>query len=126
MPIGSELVAALKQFSALEVEIVELGGRVDPDNAREFVRMRRDLVMNFAHVGKAMDEDPWLAANPDVLSRGRRFFAEFRTANSLNQANWPVVRAKDDAAAYAKAAAPVGEKSRAFWQWVESDLGFRR
>jgi hypothetical protein len=105
---------------------VLLGQRVQAETAVEFVRMRRQLVIGFADVGSALDTDAWLAAHPDVLRRGRQVFAAFRAQNSINQANWPVVRARDDPAGYQVAARPVGEKSREFWLWVETELGFKR
>ncbi|MBO9575059.1 MAG: hypothetical protein J7494_04935 [Sphingobium sp.] len=126
MAIGAELTQALRTFAAQEKEIVELGRRVDPTNAMDFVRMRRRLVMGFADLNAALDKDPWLSSKPDALFEGRQLFSAFRAANSINQANWPVVMARDDPKGYGVAAAPVGEKSRAFWQWVERELGFKR
>lgn len=126
MAIGAELAQALRNFANQEQEIVQLGQRVDPDNALEFVRMRRGLVMRFADVGAAMEKDAWLNAQPEILHEGRQLFSAFRAANSINQANWPVVTARDDPQGYQVAARPVGEKSRAFWAWVERDLGFKK
>jgi hypothetical protein len=127
MPIGAELAQALRNFAKQEGEIVRLGQRVDPENALEFVRMRRSLVMCFAEVGAAMEKDTWLGAQPpEIIQRGRQLFSAFRAANSINQANWPVVKARDDPQGYQVGARPVGEKSRAFWGWVEKDLGFKK
>jgi hypothetical protein len=61
-----------------------------------------------------------------LLHEGRKHFSAFRAANSINQANWPVVMARDNPQGYAGASKPVGEKSRAFWGWVEKELGFKR
>jgi hypothetical protein len=126
MAIGAELAQALRNFANQERDIVQLGQRVDPDNALEFVRMRRQLVMCFAEVGAAMEKDAWLGTQPDIIQEGRQLFSAFRAANSINQANWPVVKARDDPQGYQVAARPVGEKSRAFWAWVERALGFRK
>jgi hypothetical protein len=126
MTIGAELAQALRNFATLEQQIVTLGQRVDPDNALDFVRMRRQLVMGFADINAALDKDPWLSSRPETLHRGRQLFSAFRAANSINQANWPVVKARDDPKGYQVAATLVGEKSRAFWRWVEGELGFRR
>jgi hypothetical protein len=126
MGISAELAQALRAFSAVERDIVSLGKRVDPATAVDFVRMRRQLVIGFAEVGSALDKDAWLAAQPDVLQRGRQLFSAFRAQNSINQANWPVVRARDDPDGYQVAARPVGEKSRDFWRWVETELGHKR
>jgi hypothetical protein len=126
MAIGAELTQALRTFAAQEKEIVGLGQKVDPENAIDFVRMRRRLVMGFADLNVALDKDPWLSAQPELLHEGRKHFSAFRAANSLNQANWPVVMARDNPEGYAGASRPVGEKSRAFWAWVEKELGFKR
>jgi hypothetical protein len=126
MAIGAELAQALRNFANQERDIVQLGQRVDPDNALEFVRMRRQLVMCFADVGAAMEKDAWLTAQPEIMQEGRQLFSAFRAANSINQANWPVVKARDDPKGYGVAARPVGEKSRAFWAWAERALGFRK
>ena len=126
MAIGVELTQALRKFANQERDIVQLGQRVEPANALEFVRMRRGLVMCFADVGAAMEKDAWLGTQPEVVHEGRQLFSAFRAANSINQANWPVVMARDDPQGYQVAARPVGDKSRAFWAWVERDLGFKK
>jgi hypothetical protein len=126
MPTGNELDQALRSFAEVERGIVQLDTRADATNALAFVNMRRDLVMEFAKVGKALEQEPWLVANPDKMTQVTRLFAAFRTQNALNQADWPVIRVRDDPAAYAGASRPVGERSAAFWQWVEQELGFRR
>ncbi len=126
MAIGAELTQALRTFAAQEQAIVDLGRRVEPANAMDFVRMRRRLVMGFADLGAALDKDAWLAEQPEVYRQGRQLFSAFRAANSINQANWPVVMARDDPKGYEVAARPVAEKSRAFWTWAQQELGFRR
>jgi hypothetical protein len=55
MAIGAELTQALRTFAAQEREIVGLGQKVDPENAMDFVRMRRRLVMGFADLNVALD-----------------------------------------------------------------------
>jgi hypothetical protein len=126
MAIGAELARALQSFAAQEQEIVDIGGKVDPATALDFVRMRRRLVMCFAALNAAIDEDQWVTSDAQLHQKGRQLFSAFRAANSINQANWPVVEARDDPKGYADAARPVAEKSRAFWQWAEQELGFER
>lgn len=126
MQIGAALVEALKGFSLVERQIVMIGQKVDDSCALEFVRLRRQLVMSFATLGNALENDPWLKDKPDLLQQGLRLFSAFRAQNSINQANWPVVRAKDNLADYQVAARPVGVSSRDFWQWVDRELGYRR
>ncbi|MBT2186988.1 hypothetical protein [Sphingobium nicotianae] len=126
MPIGSELQGALRSFVAVEREIVALGERADPTKAAEFVNMRRDLVMEFAKLGMALSNDPYLVANPDQMTQVTRLFSAFRAANSINQADWPAIRVRDNPEGYKDACRPVAERSGAFWQWVERELGHRR
>lgn len=126
MSIGTALVDALSRFAALERELVALGQRADASTAIEFVRMRRQLVMEFAQVGAALEKDPWLSANSHLMQQAQRLLSAFRAQNTINQANWPVVRVRDNLADYQIAARPVGERSRDFWDWIEFELGFKR
>ena len=126
MPIGRELQDALQSFTAVERDIVTLGQRADPARAAEFVNMRRDLVMAFAKVGTALGGDPFLVANPEKMTQVTRLFAAFRTANSINQADWPAIRVRDNPLDYKQASKPVGLRSQAFWQWIEQELGYKR
>lgn len=126
MAIGAELEDALRSFATAERDIVSAGQLKDGDNAMELVRVRRDLVLQFAKVGNALEQDPHLKAYPDKLTEGTRLFAAFRSANSINQANWPAIRVRDEREAYRSASQPVIERSRAFWAWVDQELGFRR
>jgi hypothetical protein len=126
MAIGAELEDALRSFAIAERDIVSAGQLKNGDNAMELVRVRRDLVLQFAKVGNALEQDPHLKAHPDKLTEGTRLFAAFRSANSINQANWPAIRVRDEREAYRSASQPVIERSRAFWAWVDQELGFRR
>jgi len=126
MPVGNELMEALQSFADVERTIVSIGEVAGHDNASAFVNARRDLVMAFAQLGTALSRDPFLSANPDKMTEGTRLFSAFRAQNSINQADWPVIRARDHAAEYRVASQPVVERSRAFWQWIERETGFRR
>ena len=125
MPIGTALHSALESFAAVERSIVDIARHIDGSNAVDFVRLRKQLVMEFASVGSAIEKDPWLSSNPDMLQQATRLLSAFRSQNSINQANWPVVRVKDNLAEYQIAARPVAERSGAFWQWCERELGFK-
>lgn len=124
--IGGELIEALSAFAALERTIVDLDNRADASLAVEFVRMRRDLVLEFTKLGRALEQDHWLTSQPELFQQTMRLFSAFRTQNTINQADWPVVRVKDHLPDYRVAAGPVAERSRAFWQWIEQELGFKR
>lgn len=126
MPVGAKLLNALRSFATVEREIVSLGERTDASNAQDFVRLRRDLVLEFAKLSAALESDPHLIAHPDKLSQATRLFAAFRTANSINQADWPAIRVRDNVESYRTAAQPVGERSHAFWSWIEQEFGFKR
>ena len=126
MPIGSELQGALRSFVVVERGIVALGERADSNNAAEFVTLRRDLVLEFAKVSSALNSDPHLASNPEMMTQGTRLFSAFRTVNSINQADWPAIRVRDDPEAYRVAVRLVAERSQAFWAWIEQEFGFRR
>lgn len=126
MAIGAELEDALRSFATAERDIVAVGQLKDGDNAMELVRVRRDLVLQFAKLGNALAQDPLLTSNPEKMTEGTRLFAAFRSANSINQANWPAIRVRDEREAYRSASQPVVERSRAFWAWVDRELGFRR
>jgi hypothetical protein len=126
MAMSAELEGALRSFATAERDIVAAGQRKDGDNAMELVRLRRDLVLQFAKLGNALEQDPHLKANPDKMTEGTRLFAAFRSANSINQANWPAIRVRDEREAYRSASLPVVERSRAFWAWVDRELGYRR
>lgn len=126
MPIGSELTSALQEFAGVERAIVALGRGNAASNALELVRVRRDLVLQFAKLGSALERDPHLKDNPDQMTQATRLFAAFRSANSINQANWPAIRVRDNLEEYLGASLPVADASRAFWTWVDQHLGFRR
>ncbi|MBN8829855.1 MAG: hypothetical protein J0G94_04315 [Sphingomonadales bacterium] len=128
MGAGKELLEALRSFAEVERKIVLLGERPEVDNAHAsaMVNARRELVMAFAKLGTALDTDPHLTAHPDKMTQGTRLFSAFRAQNAINQADWPAIRVRDDPAQYRVAAQSVVDRSRAFWQWVERELGFRR
>jgi hypothetical protein len=126
MSIGPALVDALKIFAAIEDDLIALGKRADATTATEFVRMRRQLVMGFAEVSAALEKDAWLGEQSHLMTQAQRLLAAFRSQNAINQANWPVVRVRDNLAEYQIAARPVGERSRDFWDWLAFELGFSR
>jgi hypothetical protein len=128
MAAGNELLEALRSFAEIERRIVTLGERPNVDNAHAnaMVSARRELVMAFAKLGTELERDPNLTAHPDMMTEGTRLFSAFRAQNSINQADWPAIRVRDDPAQYRIASQSVVERSRAFWQWAERELGFRR
>jgi hypothetical protein len=126
MSAGPELVGALRAFDAVERRIVALGEQAETCDSFEFVNLRRDLVLQFASLAAAIERDPHLMANPALKTQATRLLAAFRTQNAVNQADWPVIRVRDDPEHYKVAARPVAERSRDFWTWVGQQLGFNR
>jgi hypothetical protein len=126
MQIGPELNRALREFATVERNILAAANQASGYDAGALVRARKDLVLAFATLGRALEHDPKLASTREQLSEATRRFAAFRTQNSINQADWPAIRARDNLAAYRQSSSLVAEKSRAFWQWVERETDFRK
>ncbi|MBN8818301.1 MAG: hypothetical protein J0I80_06230 [Sphingomonas sp.] len=126
MPIGAELDAALRAFAQTEREIVTLGERLTPETTTDFALLRRDLALCFARVGAALEADPFLKADAALLTQATRLLSAFRTQNAINQADWPVIRVRDDMAGYRQAVKTLVERSGDFWHWVAQRLGFDR
>lgn len=122
MAIGSQLKDALHSFAAVEAQIVAHGAPTTAAQSFELVQLRRDLVMEFATLRTAIEAEPSLAASRDRLTQATRLLAAFRTSNAINQADWPVVRVREDANGYNEAVQRVVRASRAFWDWAERTL----
>lgn len=124
MTIGSRLKDALHSFAAVEAQIVSHGTPTSPAQSLELVQLRRDLIMEFATLSAAIEAEPILAASRKMLTEATRLLAAFRTSNAINQADWPVVRLREDAAGYSIAVQGVVKTSRAFWDWAEQNLAY--
>jgi len=123
MNAGTALAEALRSFAAVEHEIVahdRLGEDGDP---ADLVRLRRELVMQFAAIAPALEADAALRADPARLAQATRLLSAFRSQNAINQADWPAIRVRDDRASYRASAQRVADRSRAFWQWIGDELG---
>ncbi len=126
MPISAELKAALRSFSHLEQQVVQVSSHVDTSNATTLVRLRRDLVHEFAALSHALEHDHHLRSNPEKFTEATRLLSAFRTQNSVNQADWPVILVRDNPSGYRASVGTVAGRSHAFWHWVEKELRFRR
>jgi hypothetical protein len=124
--LAGKLSGALQSFASTEAQIVKLGTLADPQMANELVQLRRELVQDFANVSAALEADPRLAGDHERTSRAMRLLAAFRTRNAINQADWPVIRVRDHPEEYRNSIGHVAEASRAFWGWIETELGFRK
>jgi len=126
MPIGADLTSALRSFAAIEDDIITFGQTIDASKAAAFVQRRREMAHAFAMLRNALEQEPWLIDRPDLMTEALRRLSAFRAANSINQAEWPAIRVRDDPAAFRVAAQSVVVPSRAFWRWTEEALGHMR
>ena len=126
MLIGSKLKSALESFAQAEAQIVLRGVPVTAAESLELVQLRRQLITEFATLSAAIEAEPNLIRSPAMLTDATRLLAAFRTANSVNQAEWPVVRVREDAAGYHIAVQRVVIASDAFWSWAAQTLNFDR
>jgi hypothetical protein len=117
---SDRLTAALKTFAEAERGIVDFGRVGDSGRALELVRMRKQMVIEFAALGAALEEDGYLERHPDVKTDVLRLFAAFRTANAINTAEWPAIRVRDDVTQFQAAAQNVARASQAFWARIRS------
>jgi|GEM_PF-966231 len=123
--LTAALTQALRSFAAVEREIVRLGALGDASKAHQFLQLRRQLVDAFAHARMALEAEPRLIESPTLMSEAMRQLAAFRTANAINQADWPVIRVRDEPQQYKIASQSVARASQDFWNWVDRGLGFR-
>lgn len=119
---SDRLARALKAFAETERGIIEFGRVGDTSRALELVRMRKQMVIEFAALGTALEQDPYLVEHPDVKTEILRLFSAFRTANAINTAEWPAIRVRDDVDQFKVAAQGVGRASQAFWSRIKSEL----
>lgn len=123
--LSADLSDALRAFAETEDEIVHLGVVADSARMHELLALRRLFVEQFGVVNAALQKEPRLVQNADLMTQAMRLLAAFRSRNAINQADWPVIRVRDDPIAYREASQHVKEASRIFWQWTEDALGIR-
>jgi len=119
---SERLAQALRSFAQVERGIIEFGLVGDSGRALELVRMRKQMVTEFATLGSALEGEPYLNERPDMKTEILRLFAAFRTANAINTAEWPAIRVRDDVGQFKIAAQGVGKVSQAFWSKVKAEL----
>ncbi|MCW2337968.1 hypothetical protein M2337_002201 [Sphingobium sp. B2D3A] len=124
--LSSDLAELLRAFSATETEIVQLGTIAQAARMHELLQLRRQFVEQFGLVSAALQREPILLASPALMTQAMRLLAAFRSRNAINQADWPVIRVRDDPIAYREASQHVKDASRDFWDWIETAVGFRR
>ena len=119
---GNRLARALASFAETERGIVQFGLAGDTERAVELIRLRKQMVTDFAALGQALEAERHLAEDPTKKTEILRLFAAFRTTNALNTAEWPAIRVRDDVASFRVAAKSVGLSTLAFWDKVRSEL----
>lgn len=126
MPIGADLANALRSFAAIENDIITFGQTMDASKASAFVERRREMAHEFAVLRNALEQEPLLIDDPERMTEALRLLSAFRASNSINQAEWPAIRVRDDPAAFRIAAQAVATCARDFWRWMERELGHIR
>jgi len=126
MPISADLANALRSFAAIENDIIAFGKTMDAAKASAFVQRRREMAHEFAVLRNALEQEPWLIERPELMTEALRRLSAFRASNSINQAEWPAIRVRDDPAAFRIAAQSVAGAAREFWRWVERELDHMR
>jgi len=119
---SERLDEAMKAFARVERGIVEFGMAGDTQHAVELIRLRKQMITEFAALSAALEADPFLAERREAKTDLLRLFSAFRTANALNTAEWPAIRVRDDVPSFRAAATSVGHASRAFWRRIEQEL----
>jgi len=126
LPIGTDLANALRSFAAIEQDIITFGQTMDAGKASAFVHRRRDMAHEFAVLRNALEREPLLIAQPELMTQALRLLAAFRARNAINQAEWPAIRVRDEPAPFRIAAQSVAAAARDFWRWIEQTLAYRR
>jgi hypothetical protein len=116
---SERLVQSLKSFAQTEREIVEFGRVGDASKALDLVRLRKQLIAEFATLGTALETEPDLAQDANAKTEILRLFSAFRAANSINTAEWPVIRVRDHLTEYRSAVQNVGQAAQAFWHRIK-------
>jgi len=98
---------------------------MDADKASAFVQRRRDMAHEFAVLRNALEGEPFLIARPELMTEALCLLSAFRACNSINQAEWPAIRVRDDPARFRIAAQSVAAAARDFWRWAEQTLAYR-
>jgi hypothetical protein len=124
-PIGADLTRALRSFATVEQDIVTFGQTMDAGKASAFVHRRRDMAHEFAVLRNALEQEPLLIAQPELMTQALRLLSAFRARNSINQAEWPAIRVRDEPARFRIAARSVSAAARDFWRWIDQTLGYR-
>ena len=115
------LTRELDVLEAVQVKLAGIADRTDEDRRHDLIRLRRELALQIAEVGKAA-EPIFGAADPSLARDYRNHFSRMRSATALHQANWPAVRLDVEMEPYQASALEVNEANRSFLAWVRGAL----
>ena len=116
-----ELSRELDALEAVQAALASIANRNDDGRKRDLIRLRRDLSLQIAKVGKAA-EPIFGAADHPLNQDYRNRFSRMRSAAAIHQADWPAVRLGEDVERYQASARGVREANKAFVAWVRTAL----
>lgn len=121
MPDFTPLSRELTALEAIQAELASIADRTDDARRHDLIRLRRDLSLRIAEVGK-IAEPIFGAAEAGMAQEYRGKFSRMRSAAALHQANWPAVRLGEDVEQYRASAQGVRQANKEFVAWVRGAL----
>ena len=116
-----QLSRELDALEAVQVELASIANRSDDARKHDLIRLRRELSLQIAKVGKAAE--PIFGTADHALNQDyRNRFSRMRSAAAIHQADWPAVRLGEDVERYQASALGVREANKAFVAWVRTAL----
>ena len=115
------LARELNALEAVQAKLAGIADRTDEGRRHDLIRLRRELALQIAEVGK-IAEPIFGTAEPGLAQDYRNRFSRMRSATALHQANWPAVRLGEDMGPYQASALGVHEANKAFVAWVRGAL----
>lgn len=99
-----------------------LAARKDPTQRPALVEKRRRFAQQVTLINAAMDEDPQLAADPELAQTFRERFSAMRSKIAIHQAKWPAVLLDETDPEFIKSAQEIIDNNRAFAAWAQNVL----
>ncbi len=98
---------------------------MDAGKASAFIHRRRDMAHEFAVLCNALEREPLLITQPELMTQALRLLSAFLARNSIKQVECPAIRVRDEPALFRIAARSVAAAARDFWRWVDQTLDYR-
>jgi len=99
-----------------------LAARQDPTKRPELVEKRRRFAQQVTLINAVMDEDPQLAADPELAQLFRQRFSAMRSKIAIHQAKWPAVLLDETDPEFIRSAQEIIDNNRAFAAWAQNVL----